>query len=120
MPWGEKLGQLPPMRPVDGARLLAMIAATRVHHVVGADELEAEPTQEPWHDFADLMRDACDSAADLDADDSEHLADEIEALIGALRDLGVTVLAGREGAFLYVAVVRQVRRRDLVKMFARS
>ena len=120
MPWGENLGQLPRLQPVDGRTLVRMAAATRVHHIVGADELEVEPVQEIWHDFADCMRDVCDSAADLSPDDEDALGGQLDSLIAELRGHGARVLAGQAGAFLYVAVVLRAGERDLVKLFARS
>ncbi|HYF09520.1 MAG TPA: hypothetical protein VD970_18010 [Acetobacteraceae bacterium] len=120
MPWGENLGQLPRLQSVDGKTLVRMAAETRVHHVVGADELEAEPLQEIWHDFADCMRDVCDSAADLSPDEQEALGRQLDSLIAELRGHGVRVLVGQAGAFLYVAIVLRTGERDLLKLFARS
>lgn len=120
MPWGEGLGRLPPLRPVDGATLVRLVAETQVHHVVAADEIGAGEAQEAWHDFADLMRDVADSAADLDVEDRNALAMQVDASLADLRQAGARVIAGAAGAILYVAVMPKGPRRDTRVLFAGS
>jgi len=118
MPWGEGPGGLPPMRRVTGRDLVRMAAEARVHQVVGADELEAEATEEAWHAFADLMRDVADNASELDENDRLVLARAVDDAVAELRALGVRVLAGAGNGVMLVAVVPAGSRRDLAAMFA--
>jgi hypothetical protein len=112
MPWGEGPGWLPPLRPVDGAALVRLVTGTQLHQVTAADEVGEGEAQEAWHDFADLMRDVADSAADLDAADQDALSRQVDGAIAGLRHAGARVIAGAAGAILYVAVVPKGYRRD--------
>ena len=85
MPWGDGPGRLPPLRAVDGPTLLRLVMQTQVHEVTTADEAGEGEAREPWHDFADLMRDLGDSAADLAEADRVLLAAELDLLIAELR-----------------------------------
>ena len=120
MPWGEGPGELPPLREVNGLALVHMAAEARVHHLVGADELEVGQARDCWHQFADLMRDAADSAADLDVADRATLARSVDAAIADLKAVRARVLAGSAGQILYVAVLPRGCRRDPRLLFARS
>jgi proline dehydrogenase len=121
MPWGKGPGELPPLRVVNGTTLVQLARTARVHHLVGADELtEDEATREAWHDFADLMRDVADSAAELGQEDLTALAGQVDSLIAALRGVGARVVAGAAGIILYVAVLPRGYRRDARLLFARS
>jgi hypothetical protein len=96
------------------------VAATQVHHLVGADELDESEAREGWHHFADLMRDVADSAADLGAADRARLAEQVQAAIHDLQAAGARVLTGAAGAILYVAVKPRGWQRDLRRLFARG
>jgi hypothetical protein len=86
----------------------------RVHHLVGADELgEEDAMREAWHDFADLMRDVTDSAAELEPADLTALAGQLDGLIISLRDSGAKVVAAAAGPILYVVVLPNGYRRDV-------
>lgn len=118
MPWGEGPGELPPMRAASGGMLVEMAAQAAVHLLVGADELEREPSADAWHTFADLMRDVADSAADLPAVDRSALAAQLDAAIVDLRRVRARVVAGMGGSAMFVAVLPIGDRRDLRAMFA--
>jgi hypothetical protein len=120
MPWGEGPRWLPPLRLVDGPTLVRLVTATQVHQVTAADEVGEGEAQDAWHDFADLMRDTADSAADLDAADQGELGRQINGAIAELRHAGARVIAGAAGAILYVAVLPKGRRRDARMLFAAS
>jgi hypothetical protein len=120
MPWGEGPGRLPPLRPVDGPALVRLVIANRVHHVTAADEVGDGAAQEAWHDFADLMRDVTDVAADLDAADLEALGLQLDLAITELQHVGARVIAGAAGTILYVAVLPKGYRRDARLVFAAS
>jgi hypothetical protein len=81
----------------DGAALVRAAAEADYAEVTGADALEArgrdERLREAWHDFADLMRDVVDRAAELDGDDRAALAAQLDRLLRELRALGAEVWA---------------------------
>jgi hypothetical protein len=118
MPLGEGVGRLPPLRPVDWPTLVRLVTETRVHHVVAAGEIGTGKAQEAWHDFADVMRDVADSAADLDAEDRRALAMQVDASLAGLHQAGGRVIAGAAGAILYVAILPKGYRRDTRVLFA--
>jgi phosphoserine phosphatase len=99
---------------VNGTTLLHLARTTCVHHLVGVDELgEDDATRAARHDFADLMRDVTDSAADLEPADLTALAEQLDGLITSLRDSGAKVVAAAAGPILYVAVLPKGYRRDV-------
>jgi hypothetical protein len=80
----------------DGAALVRAAAEADYAEVTGADALERagdERLSEAWHDFADLMRDVADSAADLDGGDRMVLAAQLDRLLQELGMLGAEVRA---------------------------
>jgi hypothetical protein len=120
VPWGDGPGGLPPLRVVDGATLLRLVVQTRVHEITAADEAGEGEVREAWHDFADLMRDLGDSAADLSEVDRSPLAAQLDLLVAELRRHGFRVVAGAAGAILYVAVLPRGYRQDVRTLFATS
>jgi hypothetical protein len=118
MPWGEGPGWLPPLRAVDGAELVRLVAETRVHELVAADEVDEGPARECWREFADLMRDVVDGLPD--GEDRAALPRTCDAAIADLRAFGVRVVAGAAGGILHVAVLPQGWRRDPHYLFARG
>jgi hypothetical protein len=95
-----------------------LAAATTVHHVVGADELDRGAAGEAWHTFADLMADLADGASELNQAGRSALALRLDAAIADLRRAGARVVAGAGGAVLHVAVLMRDRRRDPRFLFA--
>jgi hypothetical protein len=80
----------------DGAGLVRAAAEADYVEVAGADALEDAGDQrlsEAWHDFADLMRDVADRAAELDEDDRAALAAQLDGLLRELGALGAEVWA---------------------------
>jgi len=80
----------------DGKALVRAAAEADYAEVTGADALELrgdERLREAWHDFADLMRDILDSAADLDGTQRSVLAARTDALLRDLHALGAEVWA---------------------------
>jgi hypothetical protein len=90
----------------DGAALVRAAAEADYAEVTGADALEpsgggggsavageedVERRREARHDFADLMRDVADSAAELDGGDRMVLAAQLDRLLQELRALGAEV-----------------------------
>jgi hypothetical protein len=120
VPWGDGPGRLPPLRAVDGATLLRLVVQTRVHEITAANEAGEGEAKETWHDFADLMRDLGDSAADLAEADRVPLAAQLDLLIAELRRHGLRVVAGAAGTILYVAVLPRGYRQDVRALFAAS
>ena len=80
---------------------------------MGADELSAGEAREAWHEFADLMRDVADSAADLDAEDRAVLAEQLDRAIADLEAVGARVVAGVGRGVLHIAVLPERRKRDM-------
>jgi hypothetical protein len=117
MPWGEGIGAMPPMRPVTGQQLIRMIQETSIHCLVGSEDLEGSTAAEPWHDFADLFRDALDSLGEFNKEDADVLASQVDIVAAELKTLGVKVLAGQGGQILFVAVLRGDQR-SLPALFA--
>ena len=111
-------GRLPPLRVVDGPTLLRLVVQTRVHEIMAPDEANGGEVREAWHDFADLMRDLGDSAADLAEADRVPLAGQLDLLIAELRRHGFRVVAGAAGTILYVAVLPRGYRQDVRALFA--
>jgi hypothetical protein len=105
---------------VDGPTLLRLVVQTQVHEVTAADEADEGETRKAWHDFADLMRDLGDSAADLAEADRVPLAGQLDRLITELRRHGFRVVAGAAGTILYVAVLPHGYRQDVRALFAAS
>jgi phosphoserine phosphatase len=120
VPWGDGPGRLPLLRVVDGPTLLRLVVQTRVHEITAADETGESDVREAWHDFADLMRDLSDSAADLAEADRVPLAAQLDLLIAELRRHGFRVVAGASGAIFYVAVLPRGYRQDVRRLFAAS
>jgi hypothetical protein len=81
----------------DGAALVRAAAEADHAEVTGADAVEARGRDErlrgAWHDFADLMRDVADRAAELDAGDRAALAAQLDRLPQELGMLGAEVRA---------------------------
>ena len=103
----------PALRAGDGATIVRLAAEASGHDVVGADELSAGEAREAWHEFADLMRDVADSAADLDAEDRAVLAEQLDRAIADLEAAGARVVAGVGRGVLHIAVLPKRRRRDM-------
>jgi hypothetical protein len=120
MPWGDGPGRLPLLRLVDGVTLLSLVVQTRVHEITAADEANEGEVREIWHDFADLMRDLGDSAADLAEADRVPLAEQLDVLIAELQRHGFGVVAGAAATILYVAVLPRGYRQDVRALFAAS
>jgi hypothetical protein len=118
MPCNGDPGRLPPLRELDGAAILRLAAAAKVHHLVGADELSRGMARDPWHAFADLMGDAAVVAATLGDADRTALAARLDAAVADLRAAGARVIAGSGGGILYVAVLPKDRKRDPRFLFA--
>jgi hypothetical protein len=118
MPCHGDPGWLPPLRASDCAAIVRLAAAADVHHVVGADELDADRTRDPWHAFADLMDEVSRGAAGLDDAGQAALAARLDMAIAALEASGARVIAGAAGGILYVAVLGQGRKRDPRFLFA--
>lgn len=118
MPCSGAPGRLPLLRALDGAALVRLAAEARVHHLVGADELDVGATREPWRAFADLFGDVAQSAASLGEDDRNALAAQVDAARAALHAAGGRVIAGASGGILYVAVLARGRKRDPRFLFA--
>ena len=99
----------PALRAADGATTVRLAAEASGHDVVGADELSAG---EARHEFADLMRDVADSAADLAAEDRAVLAEQLDQAIADLETAGARVVAGAGagGGVLHVAVLPRARK----------
>jgi hypothetical protein len=120
VPWGDGPGRLPLLRVVDATTLLRLVVQTQVHEVTAADEAAEGEVREAWHDFADLMRDLRDSAADLAEADRVPLAEQLDLLMAELRRHGFRVVGGTAGTILYVAVLPHGYRRDVRALFAAS
>ena len=97
----------PALRAVDGATIVRLAAEASAHDVVGADELSTGASREAWHDFADLMRDVADSAAELDDADRAVLARQVDRAIADLEATGARVIAGAGSGVLHIAVLPQ-------------
>jgi hypothetical protein len=102
----------PALGAVDGAMIVRLAAEASGHDVVGADELSAGEAREAWHEFADLMRDVADSAADLDEEDRAVLAEQPDRTIADLEAVGARVVAGAGRGVLHIAVLPKRRNRD--------
>jgi hypothetical protein len=102
----------PALRAVDGATIVRLSAEASGHDVVGADELSTGEAREAWHEFADLMRDVADSAADLDQEDRAVLAEQLDRAIADLEAAAARVVAGTGRGVLHIAVLPKRRRRD--------
>jgi hypothetical protein len=120
VPWGDGPGRLPLLRVVDGATLLRLVVQTQVHEVTAADKADEGEVREAWHDFADIMRDLGDSAADLAEADRVPLAEQLDLLIAELRRHDFRVVACAAGTILYVAVLPRGYRQDVRALFAAS
>jgi hypothetical protein len=102
----------PALRAVDGATIVRLSAEASGHDVVGADELSTGEAREAWQEFADLMRDVADSAADLDDEDRAVLAEQLDRAIADLEAATARVVAGTGRGVLHIAVLPKRRRRD--------
>jgi len=88
--------------------------------VTSAAEAGEGEAKETWHDFADLMRDLGDSAADLAEAERVPLAAQLDRLIAELRRHGFRVVAGAADTILYVAVLPREYWQDVRALFAAS
>jgi hypothetical protein len=103
---------------LDGAAIVRLAAAAKVHHLVGADELGRGVAREAWHAFADLMGDVAAGAADLGDASRAALAARLDAAIADLEAAGARAIVGAGGGILYVAVLPRGRKRDPRFLFA--
>ena len=105
-------GPWPPLRAADGATIVRLAVEASGQDVVGADELSAGEAREAWHEFADLMRDVGDGAADLDAEDRAVLAQQLDRVMAELEAAGARVIAGAGRGVLHVAVLPKRQKRN--------
>src|SRR5215207_929930 len=107
MPCSDGPGGMPPLQAAGGTTIVRLAAGAKGHDIVGADELSDGEARDPWHAFADLIRDVADSAAGLEDADRAALALQLDAAIADLHAAGARVVAGSDGKVLHVAVLPQ-------------